>query len=216
MHSFTLKKTWYNVSFWSYYTAWNLYYFLTCVMHACTCTCTYTIGLLPFLNQMSQYSTCKYITICTSFLYNWPCDNIYHIQTSPRTTSIKTLYMSIVLYLHCTCTCTFSDTRYDRCIPIPISTSVLGLGKRFECLNLRSFVVHSRTLNAHLCNLKFLNMWSIMLACTRNIEAMLLAASVLHVFLSPVMLNQWKETVTGTRLLLIIKQFLESFYSQSR
>ena len=75
---------------------------------------------------------------------------------------------------------------------------VLRLGKRFECSNLHSFAAHfklnfslriftaMRTLmfaHVHLCNR---NVWLIMWACSRKVEAVLLAASVS--FLSQAML----------------------------
>ena len=97
---------------------------------------------------------------------------------------------------------------------------IQGLGKRFECLNLRSFATHSKlnfylrsfaatpTLmfaHVHLCNL---DMWLIIWACSRNIEAVLLVASVS--FLSPAMLNPSRNSdrnKTSTRYKAII-QFL--------
>ena len=99
---------------------------------------------------------------------------------------------------------------------------VLGLGKRFESLNLRLFATHSKLIfslrsfaatptlmfaHAHLCNL---NMWSIMWACSRKVEAVQLAASVS--FLCPVMLNPSRNSnrkKTSTRYKAIIQ---EAFY----
>ena len=82
--------------------------------------------------------------------------------------------------------------------------SIPGVGKRFEPSNLRSFATHSKlnfslrsfaatpTLmfaHAHSCNL---NVWSIMWACSRKVEAVLLAASVS--FLCPAMLNRSRNS----------------------
>ena len=50
-----------------------------------------------------------------------------------------------------------------------------------------------------------INMWLIMWAWSRNVEAVLLATLVL--FLSPAMPNLDIETATGTTLVLVIKQF---------
>ena len=86
---------------------------------------------------------------------------------------------------------------------------ILGLGKRFECSNLRSFAAHSNLnfsfrsfaatptlLFAH-AHLHSLNMW----VCSRNVEVVLLAASVS--FLSPALLNPSRNN--DRRPLLVIK-----------
>ena len=93
----------------------------------------------------------------------------------------------------------------------------VGLGKRFESSNLRSFGTHSKLnfslrsftatptlmfVHAHLCNL---NVWSIMWACSRKVEAVLLAAFVS--FLCPAMLNPSRNSdrnKTSTRYKAII------------
>ena len=95
---------------------------------------------------------------------------------------------------------------------------VVGLGKRFESSNLRSFATHSKlnfslrsfaatpTLmfaHVHLCNL---NVWSIMWACSRKVEAVLLAAFIS--FLCPAMLNPSRNNDRN--------KTLKAFYSQSR
>ena len=93
----------------------------------------------------------------------------------------------------------------------------VGLGKRFESSNLRSFGTHLKLtfslrsftatptlmfVHAHLCNL---NVWSIMWACSRKVEAVLLAAFVS--FLCPAMLNPSRNSdrnKTSTRYKAII------------
>ena len=102
-------------------------------------------------------------------------------------------------------------------------------GKRFECSNLDSFAVHSKlnfshrsfagtpTLmfaHAHLYNL---NEWSIMWACSRKVEAVLLAASVS--FLSPAMLNPSRNSnrnKTSTRYKAIIQFWRYSIANRSK
>ena len=108
---------------------------------------------------------------------------------------------------------------------------VLGLGKSFECSNLCSFAVHSK-LNfslqsfaatptlmfayAHLCNLN-MYVWSIMWACSRKVEAVLLAASVS--FLSPAMLNPSRNSdrnETSTHYKAIIQFWRHSIANKGK
>ena len=108
-------------------------------------------------------------------------------------------------------------------------TYTLGLGKRFESSNLRSFATHSKlnfslrsfaatpTLmfaHAHSCNL---NVWSIMWACSIKVEAVLLAASVS--FLCPAMLNGSRNSdmnKTSTRYKAIILFWRLSIANQGK
>ena len=106
---------------------------------------------------------------------------------------------------------------------------VVGLGKGFECLNFRLFAAHSKlnfslqsftampTLmfaHVHFCNL---NVWSIMWACSRKVEAVLLAASVsIH---CPAMLNPSRNSnrnKTSTRYKAIIQFWRHSIANQGK
>ena len=119
-------------------------------------------------------------------------------------------------------TCTYIPLDISTCtyIPLDISTCtyILGLGKRFEFSNIRSFTTHSKLnfslrsfaatpplmfAHADSCNL---NMWSIMWVCSIKVEAVLLAASVS--FLCPAMLNSSRNSnrnKTSTRYKAIIQ-----------
>ena len=112
------------------------------------------------------------------------------------------------------CTCMYIHV----CMYVQYVQYVLGLGKRFEGSNLRSFAAHSK-LNFNLrsfaatptlmfAHVQFYNLhvWLIMWACSRKVEAVLLAAFIL--FLSPAMPNLDRNSDmnnTSTRYKAIIQ-----------